>query len=223
MIQWWERIDRKAELAAVRGLVPRGGCLIFRGDNRAGREQMARLAAERLGAFGRRVVRADPPYGFPGVKQLLVEVWKQVHPVVPPGDLPPWAVQAASLNPGMIAMELAKLAKENPDIALVLDEIDSSEPWPPHHVPVLARLSRETRWPVVAASVEESHTDWSTSSATVMDLRDFTAEDLREVALSAPELAEKDQDELEREIALITRTGTIRPFRAYLAVRAMAR
>src|SRR6266511_668272 len=95
MTRWWERIDRQAELSAIRRLVPRGGCLIFKGDKYAGREQMANLAGERLEAFGRRVVRAAPPYGFPGVKQLLIEIWTQVHPPIPAGDLPPWTVRAA--------------------------------------------------------------------------------------------------------------------------------
>src|SRR5262245_22417541 len=51
MAEWWWHTDRSSQIAALRAVIPRGGCLVLRGNDAAGRDVAARLLMHRLREF----------------------------------------------------------------------------------------------------------------------------------------------------------------------------
>jgi hypothetical protein len=220
--EWWQRVDRKSQLQEVRFLIPNGGCLVFVGDSRSGREQMAVLAEESFSYFGYTVHRVSESAGIPSLKGLLIEVWRRMTPTAPATQTPPWVAQAARLTPGGVVNQLIGIGEEQPEprTAIILEGVDQAGPLPSHQAALLPELAARTGWPVVALSSEEAGTPWQSLGASVRlsTLPDFGADDVRDCLMGALELASRSVQDLEAglQFAMSGGTGSLRPADAYM-------
>jgi hypothetical protein len=217
---WWRTIDRGEELAALRALIPVGGCLVLRGDDKAGRSEAVRLLLGELEEFGYDCFGISRALEHATVKTLLTYALREItgaptNVVHAPG--------AQSLQ--QVVSDLASAAQgRDPTPALVFEDPDRRGPLPSDHVTAFGDLAEQGGIPVLVSSRRESRTRWPTEgSLQIRELGNFTRDDVLTTLMNSRELKGSSLNELIEIADFITGgTKSVRPLVAYSRLHAFA-
>lgn len=230
IVRWWERINRAEVLASIRAVAAEGGCLVLQGDDQAGRRQAGSLAEEQLSRDGFHVQRILPSADWAWTElRALAEAWDAVLPK-PAGFQGRGAAELVNLPAEYIGMKLAEhMSTASPSLAFVFDDVGTDSDRHYNLRPAFAAFAKRARRPVVVTyDPTLTQSQWpARHGARVQDLRDFTADDVRECLRGATELRAPDAEEIEDVLELVfagaQTTGAVRPQQAYLRVFAWSR
>jgi hypothetical protein len=201
-LEWWEGVDRRELLVALRETLPRGGCVVAVGPARSGQMTASRLCRSFLVERGFSVVWVPPSPGIASTpRDALLRAWEEAAPPVPVGQLGPWVTQRRHITMHEIIDQLVAITQSGPSRrAFVFADIDEAGPIAPHAVGHFATLASRAQCPVLVTSSTEADTDWlAAPEIRVEKLRPLTVAEIREfVALSRElvDLAPGDLDAL---------------------------
>jgi hypothetical protein len=228
MTAWWEDIDRDAEKAAARALIPNGGLLVLRGGATSGRPQAASIVEGMMSRLGVPCLRAADTAGGSSLKASLTEIRRQLSGPQDPAVLPGYVAEAGRSVWFLVDRVASAFADEELH-CLILEEVDNSAALLAREVEALSRLA-EAPCALVVTSRLESNTEWSPRNLPhvrprVVDLAPFSEQDVRECLARSPELATLTQDDLEIMLQSVTSAANseeIPPRLAYGILRALS-
>lgn len=206
-VEWWELVDRRELLLALRDLLPKGGCLVAVGSARSGQMTASRLCRWFLAERGFSVVSVLPSPGVPSMaRDSLLRAWQGVSPPVPVGQLAPWVTRRRYITMPEIIEEIAATTVSGSSrLAFVFADIDEAGPVAPHVVGHFATLALRAQCPLVMTSRAEAGTNWSlVPEIRVERLRPFPLSELREFVALSRELADLAPTELDALVQSMT-------------------
>lgn len=231
MLEWWEQIDRRELLLALRDVLAGGGCVVAEGRGRCGRPTAGRLCREFLAERGFSVVAVPPsPNVGSMIRDPFLRAWESSAPPVPVGQLGPWITKRRHITIAEIIDQIVNLTSSSTmRPAFIFEDVDETGPIAPHAVRQFAALASRVPCPVVVTSRSDAGTNWSASGdIRVQRLRSFDPTEVREFLALSSQLAELTTAELETLVQLMapteesTTTTSIEPDVVYDVLQALA-
>lgn len=225
-VLWYERIDRRLELDAVRTLIPSGGCLVLQGDRSRGIDQATSLCSAFLRDFGYECTHVSLTGRTGGIRDFIVAAIESLRPPSDGFHLSA-AAETANLTDHDVMTTCAEILSDRPSHAVLFENIDRTVTPETHRMFLFGQLAKQAAQPVIVTCSRE-HAWPSAGGVSSLILKEFNVADVRAKLMSAPELGHKTSHELESALEAVfpsatSDQATVAPRDAYLFLQTLSK